>query len=298
MGLWPLGTNKNKILRETVNVKEMYPAGPRAIAVASGKGGVGKTSLSVNLAICLAKMGCRITLFDADLGMANVEVMLGLAPPYSLYDVLFGDKSLEEIIVQGPQGINIISGGSGFLQMANLDQQRRKQLITMLNQFSNQDDFLIIDTGAGISKNVLGFVAAAGEVIIVATPEPTSLTDAYALIKVLANFKIPSEIHIVINRSYNGREARRTLDRLQATTGRFLNIKINSLGWLPEDRLVSQAIKSQEPFVLTSPNSLASRSIVGIAQYLVNNAKPKQNEGFWGKLMALFGQGGSSAGRI
>lgn len=289
MRLWTTGTNQKKIFRATVNNKEQPFAGPRAIAVASGKGGVGKTSLSVNLAICLAKMGCRVTLFDADLGMANVEVMLGLAPPYSLYDVLYGDKTMEEIIVQGPWGINIISGGSGFLEMANLDQHRRQRLIRMLNQFSSRDDFVLIDTGAGINKNVLGFVAAAGEVIIVVTPEPTSLTDAYALIKVLSNFKVHSEVHMVVNRSADRQEARRTLDRLQITTGRFLNIRINSLGWLQEDKLVSQAIKSQEPFILSSPNSLASRSVTGIAEFLTNTARPTQSEGFWGKLMALFG---------
>jgi len=290
MRLWSTGINQKKIFRETANSTGMYTTGPRTIAVASGKGGVGKTSLSVNLAISLAKMGCRVTLFDADLGMANVEVMLGLSPPYSLYDVLFGDKTLEEIVVRDPRGIKVISGGSGFLQMANLDQRRRRRLISMFNQFSSQEDFVLIDTGAGISKNVLGFVAAAGEVIIVVTPEPTSLTDAYALIKVLANFKVHSEVHIVINRVNSRREAIRTLDRLQVTAGRFLDIRINNLGWIPEDRLVCQAIKSQEPFVFTSSNSLVSRSVAGIAKCLAGNAGPAQNDGFWSKIMALFSQ--------
>lgn len=288
MRLWPSRTDQ-KIYRETFKIKEQFSGAPRAIAVSSGKGGVGKTSLSVNLALCLAKMGCRATLFDADLGMANVEVMLGLAPPYSLYDVLYGDKTLEEIIMQGPWGLNIISGGSGFLELANLDQNRRQRLIRMLNQFSSRDDFVLIDTGAGINKNVLGFVASAGEVIIVLTPEPTSLTDAYALIKVLANFKVHSKVHVVVNRSSDRREAERTMDRLLITAERFLNIRINSLGWIPEDKLVSQAIKKQQPFFLTDPNSLASRSVTGIAELLTNTARPSQMEGFWGKLMALFG---------
>jgi flagellar biosynthesis protein FlhG len=288
MRVWP-SKKDQKFFRETFIERECLSGGPRAIAVSSGKGGVGKTSLSVNLALCLAKMGCRVTIFDADLGMANAEVMLGLAPVYSLYDVLYGDKTLEEIIVQGPCGINIISGGSGFLEMANLNHYQRQRLIRMLNQFSSPDDFVLIDTGAGINKNVLGFVAAAGEVIIVVTPEPTSLTDAYALIKVLANFKVHTEVYMVVNRSTGRLEAERTVDRLQITAGRFLNIKINSLGWIPEDRVVCQAIKKQEPFFLTSPNSLASQSVTGIAKFLTNSTWPAQSEGFWGKLMALFG---------
>jgi flagellar biosynthesis protein FlhG len=250
---------------------------------------VGKTSLSVNLALCLAKMGSRVTLFDADLGMANAEVMLGLVPPFSLYEVLYGDKTIDEVIVQGPLGINVISGGSGFLEMANLDRTRRQRLLSMLDQYSDREDFVIIDTGAGINKNVLGFVAAAGEVIIVVTPEPTSLTDAYALIKILSNFKVHSEVHIVVNRSSGEREAMRTLGRIQAVTGRFLEIKLNSLGWIPEDRSVSHAIKSQKPFFLTSVNSPASRSVAGIAESLAGGVRPASGEGFWGKLMSLFG---------
>lgn len=288
MRSWPPRTERpERILRES----EKQSLGPRTITVSSGKGGVGKTSLSINLAICLAQMGNRVTLLDADLGMANVEVMLGLTPAYSLYDVLFRDKTMEVVAVKGPWGLNIISGGSGFLEMANLEQSRRRHLIRMLNCFSAQDDFVLIDTGAGISKNVLGFIAAAGEVVIVVTPEPTSLTDAYALIKVLANFKVHSEVYVVVNRAADKKEARKTLQRLQATADRFLKISIIGLGWLPEERLVSQAIKNQEPFFLASPNSQAARSVTSIAALLTNTAQPVQSERFWNKLMALFGRG-------
>jgi len=287
MSLWP--TRKGPVHRITVVKKEQAPPGPRVIAVASGKGGVGKTSLSVNLALCLAKMGRRVTLFDADLGMANVEIMLGLVPPFSLYEVLYGDKTLDEITVRGPFGVNVISGGSGFLEMANLDHARRQRLLSMLDHFSGGDDFILIDTGAGINKNVLGFAAAAGEVVVVFTPEPTSLTDAYALIKILSNFKVHSEVHLVVNRAADRREAVRTLGRMQAVADRFLEIKLNSLGWIPEDRSVSRAIKSQQPFFLTSADSPASRSVAGIAGFLAEGARPAPNEGFWGKLIALFG---------
>lgn len=262
--------------------------GPRAIAVASGKGGVGKTSITVNLAICLAKMGNRVTIFDADLGLANAEVLFGITPPYSLFEVLYGGMTLDEIAAQGSCGIRVISGGSGFLEMANLDHSHRRQLLRMFNQFVNKDEIVLIDTSAGINKNVLGFVAAAGEVIIVVTPEPTSLTDAYALIKILANFKLHTEVNVVVNRAADSKEAMRTLERISTAAGRFLEIKVNYLGWVPDDKSVSQAVKIQQPYYITNRNSPASRGITRIAELLVGNARLTPQEGFWSKLMGLF----------
>lgn len=288
MKLWP--PKAGRIYRGSIVKSEKMPYGPRAIAVASGKGGVGKTSLSVNLALCLAKMGLNVTLLDADLGLANAEVMLGLVPRYSLYEVLYGDKTIEEITVRGPLGMNVISGGSGCLEMANLDHNRRQWLLKMFDRFNGHDDVLIIDNGAGINKNVLGFLAAAGEVIIVVTPDPTSLTDAYALIKVLANYKVHSEIYLVVNRVAGKQEAVNTLSKIQTVADRFLEIKINNLGWIPEDRVVAQAIRRQQPFVITSPSSTASRSVAGMAELLTGVApSPVTGGGFWGKLMGLFG---------
>ncbi len=286
MRIWP--HRSGQIYRAPVDQSVRVVSEPRTIAVTSGKGGAGKTSFSVNLALCLAKMDQSVTLFDADLGMANIEVLLGLIPPYSLYEVLYGEKTLKEIAVRGPMGINIISGGAGLLEMANLDHAKRRRLLQMLNEYSGRDDFLIIDTGAGINKNVLGFLAAAGEVIVVVTPEPTSLTDAYALIKVLANFKVHSEVGVVVNRATDRQEAARTLGRIQSAAGRFLEIKLNGLGWIPEDRLISQAIKKQQPFFLTEPNAPASRGITGIAEVLLGRTQSASNESFWSKLMGLF----------
>jgi flagellar biosynthesis protein FlhG len=261
---------------------------PRVIAVTSGKGGVGKTSLTVNLAISLAQAGQRVSIFDADLGMANVELLMGLAPPYSLYEALYGNKSIDEITVQGPLNINIISGGSGFLEMANMDRTRRRQLLTMLNNFSSRYDFVLIDTGAGISKNVLGFVAAAGEVIVMVTPEPTSLTDAYALIKVMDSFKVHSEVNVVVNQAVNKREAMRTIGKVQAVVNRFLNIKLNFLGWIPADRVIARSIKRQQPFFLANPDAPASRSVTGITEVLLHGDASASKNGFWDKLLGLF----------
>jgi flagellar biosynthesis protein FlhG len=287
MKLWQPRTGQS-YYHDNVIKNESSFWGPKAIAVASGKGGVGKTSIAVNLALCLAKMGNRVTVFDADLGLANAEVLLGIVPPYSLFEVLYGGMTLEEIAVQGPYGIRVISGGSGFLEMSNLDRSRRQQLLRMFNQFVNKDEIVLIDTGAGINKNVLGFVAAAEEVIIVVTPEPTSLTDAYALIKILANFKLHSEVSVVVNRAVDRHEAMRTLGRISTATGRFLDIKINFLGWIPDDKSVSRAVKNQQPYFLTNPNAPASRSITGIAESLVGGNRLASNEGFWNKLMGLF----------
>ncbi|HOV80417.1 MAG TPA: MinD/ParA family protein [Bacillota bacterium] len=288
MRLWP--SRANHPYKEAVFIKEpVSSSGPRAIAVASGKGGVGKTSLTVNLALCLASMNRKVTVFDADLGLANAEVLLGILPPYSLHEVLYGNKTIEEITVRGPLGIKVISGGSGFLELANLDRTRRQNLFRMLNQFGDRDEIILIDTGAGINKNVLGFVAAAGEVIIVVTPEPTSLTDAYALIKILANFKVNSQIHLVVNRAADRREAVLTLERISTAAGRFLDMRLNSLGWIPEDRLVSHSIKNQQPFFLGSPNSPLARSITDIAHNLVEERRPVLEGGFWKRLIGLFG---------
>ncbi len=286
MKLWQPKTGRSYYDNVIKNDTALW--GPRAIAVASGKGGVGKTSIVVNLALCLAKMGNRVTVFDADLGLANAEVLLGIVPPYSLFEVLYGGMTLDEIAVQGPLGIRVISGGSGFLEMANLDRSRRQQLLRMFNQFVNKDEIVLIDTGAGINKNVLGFVAAAEEVIIVVTPEPTSLTDAYALIKILANFKLHSEVNVVVNRAADRNEAMRTLGRISTATGRFLDIKINFLGWVPDDKSVTQAVKSQQPYYITNHNSPASRSITRIAELLVGGSRLASKEGFWIKLMGLF----------
>lgn len=287
MRLWPSGASQ--FYRPAPDDQELFPPGPRAIAVASGKGGVGKTSLSVNLALCLAKMGRRITLFDADLGLANAEVLLGLITPYTLHDVLFAGKTLDDIAVQGPLGVKVISSGSGLLELANLDQGRRRVLLQALNRYCDRQEFVLIDTGAGINKNVLGFVAAADEVVVVATPEPTSLTDAYALIKVLAKYKVHSQVNLVVNRAADRVEARHTFERLQAAADRFLEIKLKHLGWLPEDRLVAMAVKRQSPFFLSSPSSGPSRGVAGIAATLAGETQPASGNGFWAKLMGLFG---------
>lgn len=259
--------------------------GVRVIAVTSGKGGVGKTSLVVNLGITLAGMGQRVVIFDADLGLANAEVLMAINPPSTLFDCLYGDKSIEDIIIPGPCGLKLISGGSGFLELANLDSVRRQKLIESLSYFDRETDFLLIDTGAGITKNVLGFVAAASEVIVVVTPEPTSLTDAYSLIKVLSMFKVHSEVMLVINMANDELEAKRTAQKIENVINQFLQIKVNKLGWVMEDSMVSQAVKKQEPFSMFKPYSPPSRSISMIARHLLSG----QEDGTLGQRHSAMG---------
>ncbi len=272
--------------------EEYRAAGPRVVAVTSGKGGVGKTSLVVNLALALAHLGQRVVVFDADLGLANVEVLLGISPPHTLHDVVFGGKSMEEVLVPGPCGIKFISGGSGFQELANLDTAQRERLIRGLAYFQHQADFLLVDTGAGISRNVLGFVAASQEVIVVVTPEPTSLTDAYGLIKVLAKFKVHSHAYLVVNRALDDREAVQTAHKMEMVAGRFLQFRVHHLGSLLEDGVVGQAVKVQQPFVLLQPHGAAARRVAEMARYLVEGYRApaaRGINGFIGRLVRLLG---------
>jgi flagellar biosynthesis protein FlhG len=263
---------------------------PRIITVASGKGGVGKTNLVTNLAIALAQKGQRVIVFDADLGMANIDVLLGIVPKYSLYDVLEGKKELGEVFVKGPFNIKIVPGGSGIQELANLDYYQRERLVKNLRSLNNNADFLLIDTSAGISRNVLGFASAADEVIIVMTPEPTSITDAYGLIKIISKYKLHTEVHLVVNRVINDQEARQTIAKIETVANRFLQVKIQPLGYIYDDRAVNKAVMKQEPFVLEYPESSAAMGIKQIALNLLEGSfrPPKGTVGFVKRLIRLF----------
>ncbi|ACX53105.1 Cobyrinic acid ac-diamide synthase [Ammonifex degensii KC4] len=240
----------------------------RVLAITSGKGGVGKTSLAVNLGILLAQRGKRVVLFDADLGLANAEVLLGVTPACTLYDYLYRGKRVEELINTGPGGLKFISGGSGIEELAQLDARGRARLLALLPYLQEQTDFLLVDTGAGIAEGVLSFVAAAEEVLLVLTPEPTSLTDAYALLKVLHRREIHPRVFLVVNRAGGAKEAEQTSLRLRAVCRHFLGWEPGYLGFLPEDRGMVQAAKEQRPLVLRFPFSPIVRQLEKIADEL------------------------------
>lgn len=262
-------------------------AGPRVIAVTSGKGGVGKTNITVNLALALADLDQRVVIFDADLGLANAEVLLGLAPRYSIYDFLYNQKSLMDILTPGPNQVNLISGGSGLWELANLDIEVIDYLREAVHDFEIGTDWVLVDTGAGLNKNVLAFVAAASEVITVVTPEPTAIVDAYGIIKVLARYDVHDKINIIVNKVLNQQESDDTMRKLQVTAAHFLpNVKLNHLGTIPEDAKLVQAVKAQQPVVLFKPDSLASKAIKSIANRLTGVKTLEQQR-------AVTGQSGS-----
>jgi flagellar biosynthesis protein FlhG len=241
----------------------------KTIAITSGKGGVGKTSVAVSLAIALAKRNYSVTLLDADLGLANVNVVLGIIPKYNLYHVIKGKKKLEEIIIDVPEGIKIIAGASGFHQLANLDVKQREYFIKALSEL-NDDDYMIIDTGAGISQNVLSFLVASDEVIVVTTPEPTAITDAYGTIKAIAANDPDKTVKLLVNRAQTVTEAKKVAQRVINIAGQFLNIKVDNLGFIFDDLYVAKSIRNQKPFIVSYPKSKASTCIEIIADRVAN----------------------------
>ncbi|MGL4982796.1 MAG: MinD/ParA family protein [Treponemataceae bacterium] len=231
----------------------------RIITVTSGKGGVGKTSLSVNLAIAYAQTGKKVILIDADLGLANVNVILNMIPKYNLYHVVTKQKKMSDIILQTDYGIKIIAGANGFSRIANLSDEDRNYFISEMESLSNAD-IIIIDTSAGISDNVLGFVAAADEVFIVTTPEPTAMTDAYGMIKTIATEIQNVEINLkmIVNRVHSAAEGKRISDRMTTIIGQFLNCKVDYLGFVYDDPIVSHSVIRQKPFLIAEPSSKPS----------------------------------------
>jgi len=253
--------------------------GTKIITVASGKGGVGKTSLAINLGLAFTRMGKETIIMDADLGLANVNIILGVIPKYNLYNVLKGQKTMREIIVDTPQGVKIIAGASGFYQLANLEREQKENFIRGLEEL-DYADIIIIDTGAGVSDNVLSFVTAADEVIIVTTPEPTSITDAYGIIKSIAARNSNLPLKLIVNRVSSVLEGRKVAERVINIANQFLNMRVENLGFVFEDEIVRRAVLKQQPFYHTDPRSRPSTCIDHIAKVLEKIEQSDDNGGF------------------
>ena len=263
-------------LRNIIKQNNIAPTKPvaRVITITSGKGGVGKSNTAINLAIQLKNMGQRVIILDADFGLANIEIMFGTVPKHNLADLIYQGKNIKDIITWGPGGVGFISGGSGIANLSNLNRDHLNYIIKNLSELDSIADVVIIDTGAGISDAVLEFLVASGEIILVMTPEPTSITDSYSLLKALARhprFSTEmSEIKMLANKAATEEDGQILFDKLNAVVVRYLKLPIAYLGCIPYDVALAEAVMQQKPISLAAPNSKSSLSYEKIASILMN----------------------------
>ena len=260
----------------------------RVIAITSGKGGVGKTNLTVNLAIALEKAGKRTLVIDADLGMANVDVVLGSMSRKHLLNLLDDGVELDDVLIDGPYGVKYISGGSGIEKAQDFGYDERRMLMKKLTGCGQLADIVLVDTGAGIGKTVMDFITAADEVLLVTTPEPTAITDAYAVMKAYSMYAKDKNIRLVVNRVYEEKESREVTEKLRQTGEKFLNMPIECLGYVYDDRSVIEAVRRQKPFLAAKPASSAARCISAMADSLLNGRRMEVKQGWRGFLQQIF----------
>lgn len=244
-------------------------AGARVIAVASGKGGVGKSNVVANLAVALQRRRQRVIVFDGDLGLANLDTLLGLHPRATLRHVLHGECGIRDVMIEGPAGIRIVPAASGFEELTRLSQAQRLLMLEQVDSLDGAFDVLLLDTGAGISDNVLFFALAAHELLVVLTPEPTSMTDAYALIKVLATRHGQHSIGVLVNMVRGEAQAKQTFTHLARVAERFLHLSLRYVGYVPYDTEVGEAVRRQRTLLELSPGAPASRAFEALADRIL-----------------------------
>lgn len=279
---------KGTLVAERDHVTHVY-------AITSGKGGVGKTAVTANLAYTLAKLGKKILILDADLGLANIDVVFGLTPVYNLNHFFSGDQDLDAILVDGPLGIKILPAGSGLQNFIRLNSQQKMRLLDGLDNMHNSFDYVLIDTEAGISENVTYFNTAAQEILVVTTPEPTAITDAYALMKLLSTKFHEKHFNLVVNQIQNEDEALEVYKKLTMVANRYLDISIDYLGSVPDDRQMIDSIRRQKVIIDLYPNSKITAAFSEIAGRICMepaHSEPKGNlQFFWNKLLNFGNKG-------
>lgn len=265
---------------------------PRVICVTSGKGGVGKTNIVTNLGYALARLGKRVLVLDADLNLANVDILLGLTPRYNLHHVFMGEKTLQEVLVEGPAGLRILPASSGIMEMAELTEQQRLYFLAEMDALAIATDIMLIDTAAGINNNVIYFNLAAQERIIILTPEPTSLTDAYALIKVLSSRHDVKRFRILVNLARSEKEAINVFRKLSIVSDRFLgSLSLDYLGHVPYDSRLPQAVREQRLVSDIFPEAQSSRTFAKLGDRIAREKPDGRADGnikfFWQGLIDL-----------
>lgn len=264
------------------------------IAITSGKGGVGKTNLSINLAQTLVRSGKDVILFDGDIGLANADILMGTVPPYHLGHLLSGERDIFDLVHRTASGVRLIAGGSGLQELTELTEEGLQLFVSAIAKLEGQTDYLLLDTGAGISNTVLEFVLAADKIVMVTTPEPTALADAYAAMKALSRRQSGLQMTLVINQVEKPEEAEAAAERIMLTARDFLNLKVEHLGNVPRDPYVWQAVRHKTPFTVAYPGAPASRAVEAVARRLTGGGSPVISEpprpgGFFDRLGSLLG---------
>ncbi|CAK0744823.1 flagellar biosynthesis protein FlhG [Gammaproteobacteria bacterium] len=241
----------------------------RTVCVTSGKGGVGKTTLSINLSLAMLAAGYKVVILDGDLGLANINIQMGITPEYNILDVIKGQKTLAEIVCKTKYGVDFIAGGTGIPQLANLDKVNQSAFMSSMETLIGYD-IMIIDTAAGISANVIRFAQAADQIVVVTTPEPTAMTDAYGIIKTITLNKEHPPIQILVNRVTSEKQAKEVVERINKVTDRFLGLKFDILGYVPVDPLVEKSIFLQRPHLICHPKTKSAALIHAAANHLLD----------------------------
>jgi flagellar biosynthesis protein FlhG len=271
------------------NLMDRQPRTASVIAVTSGKGGVGKSNIAANLSVCFAASGKKVVLFDADLGMGNLDIIMNIESHKTLQHVLEGNLHLRDVIQHGPAGVDLICGGSGFDSLANINKFQQERLINDLNQLQSETDIIVIDTGAGINNNVTEFCNAADQVLVVTTPEPTSMTDAYAMIKVLTRKEYHGKISLLVNMAMSAEEGKHVFRQISNVSSRFLKRPIYDVGVIYRSDKLVQAVRQRKPVVLAFPRSKITDSMVTVAARMQRiHGQTDNNTGLFRKVMKLF----------